>query len=159
MRRPLGCRGLLSVPETFIRTVPPRARGYGLIGLAAGVFVTALIVMAWSKMLPEVQRTNLKYYAKASAGSVIKLPKIGAAKRSGPTRDEYIRDALRVQVYGGESLLEMLEWPLIMGGGCTVVLFLLGKKKDSRFMRELRAGRVLSGPTIVTREEFNTRHA
>ena len=51
--------------ETFIRTVPPRAKGYGAIGLLLGLVVTVAFVFAWRAGLPEVRRANLKDYAKS----------------------------------------------------------------------------------------------
>ena len=63
--------------ETFIRTVPPRAKGYGAIGLLLGLVVTVGFVFAWRAGLPEVQRANLKDYAKASILAQIKMPQRG----------------------------------------------------------------------------------
>ena len=142
------------VNKTFIRTVPPRAKGYGRIGLLLGLVVTVGFVFAWRAGLPEVQRVNLKAYAKASFVAQVKMPSAGVIHRTGASRNEYVRDVLRQQVYGGEELLSVVKLPT--GGACCAVLFfILGYRKDRRFLRELRDGRKIDGPELQSRAEFN----
>ncbi len=141
--------------ETFIRTVPPRPKGYGAIGLLLGLVVTVGFVFAWRAGLPEIQRVNLKDYAKASVLAQIKMPSAGVIHRIVTSKNEYVRDVLRQQVYGGEELLSLIRWPLILGGCCAILFFVLGKGKDQRFMRELRAGRKIDGPELQSRADFN----
>ena len=141
--------------ETFIRTVPPRSRGYGAIGLLGGFLATVGLLFVWQETLPEAQRVNLKDYAKASVMGRLKMPSGGVIRQTGPNRNEYIRDVLRKQIYGGEGLLTLIEWPLAAGAGCALSLFILGSRKDRRFLRELRAGRKIDGPELQTRAEFN----
>ncbi len=141
--------------ETFIRTVPPRAKGYGAIGLLLGLVVTVGFVFAWRATLPEVQRVNLKDYAKVSFLAQIKMPSTGVIHQTMASKNEYVRDVLRRQIYGGEELLSLVEPPLILGGCCAILFFILGKRKDQKFLRELRAGRKIDGPELQSRAEFN----
>ena len=46
-------------------------------------------------------------------------------------------------------------WPLVIGGCVTFGLLLVGVRADQKFMRELRAGRLLAGPRLVSRALFN----
>jgi len=71
------------------------------------------------------------------------------------TRNEYVEQLLRTRVYGGQSLLMFSFWPLVVGGCVTFGLLLIGVRADQKFMRELRAGRLLAGPRLVSRALFN----
>ena len=71
--------------ETFIRTVPPRSRGYGAIGLLGGFLATVGLLVVWRETLPEAQRVNLKDYVKASVMAHVKMPSGGVLRLPGRT--------------------------------------------------------------------------
>ncbi|HET9098906.1 MAG TPA: type IV secretion system DNA-binding domain-containing protein, partial [Acidobacteriaceae bacterium] len=88
-----------------------------------------------------------------------------SAKRNGivylyrnvPTayQNNSLRSYLKQQVYDGLGLLEIFEWPLLFG-----LLALLGQLpfsifKDIRRRKEMKYGRRLKGPILVTPKEFN----
>lgn len=71
----------------------------------------------------------------------------------------FIRDHLRDQVYAGESLFGLLEWPLM---GAFIVLtysLFLALPADKRRARIRKYGRRVKGPEEVTAAEFNYRSA
>ena len=113
--------------ETIIRTVPPRAKGYGVFGLSRwGVmFDHSLALGVAKRMLPTMQRSNLLLYAKSSALSLVSIDSF-TAKPGKLTRNEYIEQVLRTQVYGGNSLVMFCLWPLVFGGCVTFGLLLGG---------------------------------
>ena len=144
----------MELNETIIRTVPPRAKGYGVFGVLGGVILTAALLWGWRAMLPAMQRSNLFLYAKSSALSLVSIESF-TAKPGKMTRNEYVEQLLRTRVYSGESLLMFCFWPLVVGGCVTFGLLLVGVRADQKFMRELRAGRLLAGPRLVSRAFFN----
>ena len=140
--------------ETIIRTVPPRAKGYGVFGFLGGLILTAVLLWGWRATLPALQKSNLFLFARSSALSLVSIESF-TAKPGKITRNEYVEQVLRTRVYGGESLLMFCLWPLVLGGCVTFGLLLVGVRADQRFMRELRAGRLLAGPRLVSRAVFN----
>ncbi|MHB2008764.1 MAG: type IV secretion system DNA-binding domain-containing protein [Acidobacteriaceae bacterium] len=77
--------------------------------------------------------------------------------RSVPTtyQNNSLKSYLKQQVYYGLGLLEIFEWPLLFG-----LLTLLGQLpfsivKDIRRRKEMKYGRRLKGPILVTPKEFN----
>ncbi len=66
-----------------------------------------------------------------------------------------LRNYLQQKVYGGAGLVDIFEWPLVFG-----LLALFGQLpfsilKDIRRRKEMKYGRRLKGPILVTPKEFN----
>jgi hypothetical protein len=62
---------------------------------------------------------------------------------------------LKQQVYGGATIVEIFQWPLLFGA-----LALLGQlpfsiTRDIRRFKEMKYGRRLKGPVLVSPEQFN----
>lgn len=141
--------------ETIIRTVPPRPKGYGVLGVLGGLLLTAGIVCCWRMTLPPIERTNLFLYAKSSAMDLVSVDSFLNRKPGRVSRNRYVENVLRTQVYGGKGAVEFCLWPLTFGGITTLGLMLLGARIDAKFMRDLRSGKVQAGPKLITRAEFN----
>jgi hypothetical protein len=61
---------------------------------------------------------------------------------------------LQQQVYGGDGLADIFEWPLTFGLLALLVQLLFSIPKDIR-RKEMKYGRRLKGPIMVTPKEFN----
>lgn len=141
--------------ETIIRTVPPRPKGYGALGVLGGLLLTAGIVWGWRAMLPPVQGANLFLYAKTSVLRIVSVDSFISRKPGKVSRNEYVERVLRTQVYGDKGVLFFCLWPLAWGGVATVGLIVWGARTDAKFMRELRSGKVQAGPRLISRSDFN----
>lgn len=64
---------------------------------------------------------------------------------------------LRSAVYGGESLFDLYKLPLLFGLASLVIQLPFSIAKDVRRRKELRYGRRLKGPEMLTPKEFNSR--
>jgi Type IV secretion-system coupling protein DNA-binding domain len=64
---------------------------------------------------------------------------------------------LRTAVYGGDSLFELYKLPLLFGLISLLIQLPFSVVKDVRRCQELRYGRRLKGPEIVTPTEFNSK--
>jgi type IV secretory pathway TraG/TraD family ATPase VirD4 len=76
----------------------------------------------------------------------------------GPQRsyvDVRLRDYLRDIVYGGSSLSTLLRPPLIGGMFAFVLLLPFAVKKDVDRQKQLKYGRRLKGPEMLTPQQFN----
>ena len=62
---------------------------------------------------------------------------------------------LKQHIYDGEKLTEMFRWPLIFGAVFLVVQLLFSIPKDIRRRKEMKYGRRLKGPILVTPKQFN----
>jgi type IV secretory pathway TraG/TraD family ATPase VirD4 len=62
---------------------------------------------------------------------------------------------LKQHIYDGEKLTEMFRWPLIFGALFLVVQLLFSIPKDIRRRKEMKYGRRLKGPILVTPKQFN----
>ena len=138
-----------------VRTVPPRPKGYGVFGLFVGIALTGLLVWGWHFTLTSVQRDNLFLYAKSSTLSLVNPSSFTLHPSSKISRNEFVSGLLRKQVYNDQGVWMFCVWPLAFGGLTTIVFIFWGAQKDAKFMLELRSGRVVSGPKLVSRAEFN----
>jgi hypothetical protein len=77
--------------------------------------------------------------------------------RSIPTvyKSRVLEIYLKQQVYGGNSLPELFEWPLTFGAIAAALLVTWSIPKDIRRRKEMKYGRRLKGPVLVTPREFN----
>ena len=62
---------------------------------------------------------------------------------------------LKQQVYGGWSIAELFEWPLVFGAIAVVILVAFAIPKDIRRRKEIKYGRRLKGPVLVSPKQFN----
>jgi len=145
----------MDLNDQVVRTVPPRPKGYGVFGLFVGIALTGLLVWGWHFTLTSVQRDNLFLYAKSSTLSLVNPSNFSLHPSSKISRNEFVSGLLRKQVYNDQGVWMFCIWPLALGGLTTIVLIFLGAQKDAKFMLELRSGRVVSGPKLVSRAEFN----
>jgi len=65
----------------------------------------------------------------------------------------YLKDA----IYGGNSLFEIYKLPLVLGLVSLIIQLPFSIAKDVRRRRQLRYGRRLKGPEMLTPKEFNSR--
>ena len=79
-----------------------------------------------------------------------------AARRNALIRGHWRSDATcREQVYGGETLLGMFGLQLVFGGVFFLVQLPWSIPKDIRRWKEMKYGRRLKGPVLVTPRQFN----
>ena len=64
---------------------------------------------------------------------------------------------LKSAVYGGDSLFDLYKLPLLFGLVSLVIQLPFSIAKDVRRRRQLRYGRRLKGPEMMTPKEFNSR--
>jgi len=69
--------------------------------------------------------------------------------------DGRLHSYLRNAVYAGDQLRDIYEWPLIFGLLSLVVQLPFSIRKDIRRRKELKYGRRLKGPVLLTPKEFN----
>jgi type IV secretory pathway TraG/TraD family ATPase VirD4 len=62
---------------------------------------------------------------------------------------------LRNAVYGGNGLLELFQVSLIEGGVCLAAMLFFAIPKDLKRFRQMKYGRVLRGPVMLTPADFN----
>ena len=58
-------------------------------------------------------------------------------------------------VYGGNGLLELFQVSLIEGGVCLAAMLFFAIPKDLKRFRQMKYGRVLRGPVMLTPADFN----
>lgn len=77
--------------------------------------------------------------------------------RSAPTlyRNNSLRNYLKQRVYGGAGLADLFEWPLIFGLLTLLIQLPFSIAKDIRRRKEMKYGRRLKGPVLVTPKQFN----
>jgi Type IV secretion-system coupling protein DNA-binding domain len=66
-----------------------------------------------------------------------------------------VRQYLRRQVYGGQTLLDMFGMQLVLGGIFFLVQLPWSIPKDIRRWKEMKYGRRLKGPILVSPKQFN----
>jgi type IV secretory pathway TraG/TraD family ATPase VirD4 len=101
----------------------------------------------------------------ASQGKQIPLALSSDAQRRGldvlyrGTEQKYIdgrlHTYLRNAVYAGDQLRDIYEWPLSFGLVSLLVQLPFSIRKDIRRRKELKYGRRLKGPVLLTPKEFN----
>ena len=62
---------------------------------------------------------------------------------------------LKQQVYGGASIVDLFQWPLIFGALALLGQLPLSIPKDIRRRKQMKYGRRLKGPILVTPRQFN----
>jgi type IV secretory pathway TraG/TraD family ATPase VirD4 len=101
----------------------------------------------------------------SSQGKQIPLALSSDAQRRGldvlyrGTEQKYIdgrlHSYLRNAVYAGDRLRDIYEWPLIFGLVSLLVQLPFSIRKDIRRRKELKYGRRLKGPVLLTPKDFN----
>jgi hypothetical protein len=64
---------------------------------------------------------------------------------------------LKTAVYGGDTLFDLYELPLLFGLASLIIQLPFSVTKDVRRRKQLRYGRRLRGPEMLTPKEFNLR--
>ena len=62
---------------------------------------------------------------------------------------------LRIAVFEDENLLRLFAVSLIEGGACLAVMLWLAVPRDIRRFKQMKYGRILRGPQMLSPEEFN----
>jgi len=78
----------------------------------------------------------------------------------GPERsyiDAFLNSYLKSAVYGGDTLFDLYELPLLFGLASLIIQLPFCIAKDVRRRKQLRYGRRLRGPEMLTPKEFNLR--
>jgi len=60
-------------------------------------------------------------------------------------------------IYGGDSLFDMYKLPIFLGLASLIIQLPFSIAKDLRRRRQMRYGRRLKGPEMLTPKEFNSR--
>jgi len=71
--------------------------------------------------------------------------------------DALLNSYLKSAVYGGDTLFDLYELPLLFGVASLVIQLPFSIAKDVRRRKQLRYGRRLRGPEMLTPKEFNLR--
>ena len=71
--------------------------------------------------------------------------------------DARLNSYLKSTVYGGDTLFELYELPLLFGLAALVIQLPFSIAKDVRRRKQLRYGRRLRGPEMLSPKEFNLR--
>ena len=71
--------------------------------------------------------------------------------------DARLNAYLKTAVYGGDSLFDIYKLPLLFGLGALIIQLPFSIAKDVRRRKQLRYGRRLRGPEMLTPKEFNLR--
>ncbi len=100
-------------------------------------------------------------------GKPIPLAISRSAMRSGYellylSREQNYNDAslsayLKTAIYGGDSLFDIYKLPIVLGIVSLIIQLPFSIAKDVRRRRQLRYGRRLKGPEMLTPKEFNSR--
>ena len=77
--------------------------------------------------------------------------------RSAPSvyQNSALGSYLKQQVYGGASIVDLFQWPLIFGALALIGQLPLSIRKDIRRRKQMKYGRRLKGPILVTPRQFN----
>ena len=62
---------------------------------------------------------------------------------------------LKQQVYGGATIVGLFQWPLMFGAIVLLAQLPFAIRKDIRRRKEMKYGRRLKGPVLVTPKQFN----
>ena len=71
--------------------------------------------------------------------------------------DALLNSYLKSAVYGGDTLFDLYELPLLFGLASLIIQLPFSIAKDVRRRKQLRYGRRLRGPEMLTPKEFNLR--
>ena len=71
--------------------------------------------------------------------------------------DSSLSTYLKTAIYGGDSLFDIYRLPLLLGLLSLIIQLPFSLARDVRRRRQLRYGRRLKGPEIMTPKEFNSR--
>jgi hypothetical protein len=85
-----------------------------------------------------------------AAGAVYLFPGPKTSYRNGP-----LHLYLQRFVYDGEGVMSVLRWPLIAGLVSFVGLLAFAMRKDVERLKEMKYGRLLKGPVLVSPKGFN----
>jgi hypothetical protein len=100
-------------------------------------------------------------------GSTIPLELSPAAKAAGLSRlylspqmkyaDAGLHAWLRSVIYRGRDLSSLYVVPFIEAGGCLLLFLCLAAPADARRFRQMKYGRLLKGPVMLSPKAFNER--
>jgi hypothetical protein len=85
-----------------------------------------------------------------AAGFVFLYPGPKITYRNGP-----LHSYLQRFVYDGRSFAGVFRWPLLAGAATLIGLLLVAVRKDVQRLKEMKYGRLLKGPVLVSPKDFN----
>ena len=85
-----------------------------------------------------------------AAGTVYLFPGPKISYRNGPLHLYFQRF-----IYNGQSVVGLLRWPLIAGLVSLIALLAFATRKDVERLKEMKYGRLLKGPVLVSPKGFN----
>jgi hypothetical protein len=124
-----------------------------LIALVAAAGLSFGIFHFWILTLPLPQAHYLPGYAMSTVASYARKKTITVDKQSYLARP--YADTLRLRVYDGQPLQNVILMPAIASGFFLFGLLVLGGASDRRRMAKFRAGRRLRGPEMLTVRQYN----
>src|SRR5258708_26105565 len=71
------------------------------------------------------------------------------------TQNSALGSYLKQQVYSGASIVDLFQWPIILGAIALLGQLPLSIAKDIRRRKQMKYGRRLKGPILVTPRQFN----
>ncbi len=115
----------------------------------------------WYAREEDVQNgTTLQEYGKPiplALSDAARLRGMEYLYRSAPAvfQNTVLHGYLQHQVYDGQGLIDIFEWPLSFGALALLLQLPFSILKDIRRRKEMKYGRRLKGPVLVTPKEFN----
>jgi hypothetical protein len=85
-----------------------------------------------------------------TSGLIYLYPGPKASYRNGP-----LHDYLRRFFYDGHGIIGVLRWPLLAGLISFLGLLVFAMRKDVERLKEMKYGRLLKGPVLVSPKDFN----
>ena len=136
--------------ETISRR-PPNLRANRFGGTLLGLLAAALFLYCWwSFALPKTQQPLLGMYAKSEV--MVKLPHSKRTVNPWPSRHEFLK-----RVFNGQSVEDIVLFPASVAIGFLFTGFLIGIMLDKRNLNQLRQGKKIRGPNLLTAEQFNKK--
>jgi hypothetical protein len=164
---------------------PQRFPVYRFLGLAAAVLCGFLFIRLWLTLVPPLEQFYFPEYVRttlfcdlptlpskhnqASSFNVVFVGSYLANEQLFEHQAQAISIRrlhlsprafgiwLQLYIYRGRSLEAVLRWPLIGFGICLVTFVATGAFLDHAHNREARNGRLLRGPSLISRWRFNWR--
>ena len=130
---------------------PPNLKANRLIGGLVGLLAAALFLFCWwSFALPKLQQQVFGMYAKSEI--MVKLPHSKRIPNPWPQRHQFLK-----KVFDDQSVPDMLLVPASVAIGLVFTCFLCGIILDKRHLQQLREGKKMRGPNLLTPEQFNRK--
>lgn len=130
---------------------PPNLKAHRFTGALLGFLAAALFLFCWwSFALPKTQQPLLGMYAKSEL--MVKLPHSKRTVNPWPSRHEFLK-----RVFNNQSVKDIFLFPASVAVGSLFAGFLCGIVLDKRHLNQLRVGKKIRGPNLLTPEQFNRK--